>query len=312
MKFPPRRRLAFTLIELLVVIAIIAILIGLLLPAVQKVRDAAARMECSNHLKQIGLAIHGFHDTRKFLPPKLIAPQIAPLANIDSHATWAVVILPHLEQDNVFKLWDLKKPFSLQIPAAVQAQIPTYHCPGRPTQILSTGDPQPGGIGDYACVAGSNNGNGMFMDGSYTSAPDANGIPMVLTWKGQLNLQTIPDGTSNTLMVGEKHIRPNSLRGKSEDRSIFAGNDNNFRRMAGWQTNAFPIDTANPPANIRPLMPPTEQAHSLANSSFGGPHSGVCLFVFGDGSVRNLSLSTDPLILTLLAARQDAQVIPSY
>jgi prepilin-type N-terminal cleavage/methylation domain-containing protein len=306
-------RRGFTLIELLVVIAIIAILIGLLLPAVQKVRDAAARSKCQNNLKQIGIAAHAFHDTNGFLPPKRVGNH-AVVASPDGFATWAVIILPFMEQNNVYKLWDIQRPYSAQTAAAVRALVPTYQCPGRPALALSSGDPQPGGTGDYACVAGANDGNGAIPNPTFSTTGSTLANIRVVKWTGMTNLNgAITDGTSNTLMFGEKHVRLNKLRGKSEDRSIYVnGNQNNSRRLAGIQINDWKADLTDPTVlsgrNIRPLQPPTATA-TPANSSFGGPHSGVCLFVFGDGSVRNLRTSIDTITLTYLAARQDGQVI---
>ena len=127
------------------------------------------------------------------------------------------------------------------------------------------------------------------------------GAAIVTFYKGTLTLQSISDGTSNTFLIGEKHIRPNSLRGKSEDRSVFGPVENCVSRRGGWQPNG---------TNDRPLMAPSVQGqHPRANQSFGGPHAGVCMFVFCDGSVRAVPLSVDLWVLSYLCNRMDHQAV---
>ena len=302
-----RSRAAFTLVELLVVIAIIGVLVALLLPAVQAAREAARRMSCSNNLRQMGIATHNFHDTFNFLPPAFIGNNTD---TTDGFATWGAIILPFIEGGNQYALWDTRYMVSEQPRDAVENQIKTYLCPSRPAAVLSIGDftSKSGGTGgalsDYAASFGTApdfaKSNGALIPNKPSVGTDSNGKAIVLKWSGQLSFGSIIDGTTNTLLFGEKHVRPNSLRGKNEDRSIFSGIRNTHRRMVG--INA-------PDNEQRPLMPPTAQSTALANSAFGGPHPGLTQFVFCDGSVRGLRLTTDLQTLSYLAQRDDGQVI---
>ena len=226
------RQRAFTLIELLVVIAIIAILIGLLLPAVQKVREAAARMSCSNNLKQIGLSLHSYHDANNSLPPWGFDFSVAPAGNpyggqTQGHSAFGL-ILPYIEQDNIYKLSRLDRsvidPLNLPPPIgtdiAGQATIKVYLCPSAPTRIVDYGPyfaqaglpvtTLPLGALDYAIVRGTTGTFRSQCTPLTVSLPDENGAMGVkgamtgttLTM-GKITLQGIPDGTSNTLGVAE-------------------------------------------------------------------------------------------------------------
>jgi prepilin-type N-terminal cleavage/methylation domain-containing protein/prepilin-type processing-associated H-X9-DG protein len=337
-------RVAFTLIELLVVIAIIAVLIGLLLPAVQKVREAANRMKCSNNLKQIGLAVHNYHDTNHALPATYIR---------QDWVTWAVLILPYLEADNNYKLWDTQLRYYDQ-PNRGTGLDPTpyahatYFCPSRriPGGVsidsgggdrdvpsgggYSSPTHRPGGLGDYAACHGTTSntleGNGALSIGIAKAAVRADGTPWtdltamyqsppgtrITSWTSLTTLSSIRDGTTNTLMIGEKYVRPQMRWGRNEDRSIYNGQ---FARIFRRQAGAATVITS-PPLAPFPLVTDINDDWALQTpiretfQRFGSWHSGVCMFVFCDGSVRPVRNNVDDITLGRLAEREDG-LVPS-
>lgn len=302
-----RQNHGYTLIELLVVVAIIAVLIGLLLPAVQKVREAAARMKCSNNLKQIGLAIHNYHESNDALPPSSLTS--------DGHATWMVLIMPYLEQQAAFARWDTRRTYYLQPNDAIQTQVPVYFCPSRrsPPQLSKELDGRgsiphrPGGLSDYAACGGSlpaaqfywrPTGNGAFHQvTSFTT--NGTGPDMILEkWLHGVRLGSVGDGTSNSLFVGEKHV-PLDAFGLN---------------TLGGDSSAYSDQSAQP--QIRSVA----VSHGLArsprdplNHNFGSSHAGgVCYFLYGDGSIRGIAPSIDPQTLALLGSINDGQVVSNY
>jgi prepilin-type N-terminal cleavage/methylation domain-containing protein len=309
---PAPRRAGFTLIELLVVIAILSLLLALLLPAVQQVRAAAARIQCSNNLKQLGLAVHGYHDSYNFLPPSRVSRE--------AYATWPVLILPFLEEDNLYRAWDVRLPYRNQPPpngdVARTSAVKLFFCPARRGPMLSPADQNtdalnnnggfPGACGDYACSTGDGIVGGDFTNPMNENT--ANGAMIcatpgtvawpnpVLSFGSYTSFASITDGTSNTLLIGEKHVRPGHFGQDADgDSAYYSGhNYRSAQRVAG---PAFP------------LVSDPNEAFPRYDHRFGGPHPGLCVFVFVDGSVHSVPTRIDPAVLGRLANRADGQVV---
>ncbi len=314
------RRLGFTLIELLVVIAIIAILIGLLLPAVQKVREAAARMRCSNNIKQICLAVHNYHDQLGRVPPAYDGR---------TGLSWHVLILPFIEQSSLFNQFDMTNPsVSHNIVGRNNPHglvvVSTYHCPSSPVTHQLFGAPhhtngdvdripgnasgQPAVVPHYYGVNGPRGTNPATGLPYPTGTAQHEGVPVATSGMFQRDIPVtfvgVSDGTSNTMMIGEMSWISNTfgtryrswVRGGQEYAGVVPGQPN-FVVSSRNLTNAInSIFSAN-------LIVP------FNDIPFGSMHPGGMNAGFGDGSVRFLRQTLDITTYRALGSRDGGEVL---
>ena len=294
------RQRGFTLIELLVVIAIIAILIGLLVPAVQKVREAAARTQCINNLKQIGVALHNHHDTYKILPTGGTNPWAGP--NYTSggspegakaqQSSWGFQILPFIEQDAVYKG-----------PTPWEKAIPIYNCPSR----RGAGTNQAGRmLGDYCSVTPADSPNswdqywyGDIWGAGYRPYAHRGIITRTFAAGGPVTLVGIVDGTSNTLAITEKQLNPAAYFNGDwhDDRGWSDGWDPDVVRYGGFQPNHDNM---------------YGNQGGWEGYRVGSAHPMGAQGLFGDGSVRTIPYSISLAVFNNLCNRMDGTPIPEF
>lgn len=296
-------RRAFTLIELLVVIAILAILIGLLLPAVQRVRESAGRARCLNNLKQMGLALHNYHDTHRALPPGYLAcgPYVNGATDTSPGWAWGAHLLPFLEQQNLYKQYSLSLPVSNSLAAATV--VNTFLCPSdiTPSTAFAVTDNSWGTVcmappSSYAACCGSGR----------TTAATGNGV---FYRNSQTRLSDITDGTSNTLFIEERAF--------AKVQGTWVG------AISGGYCNEGPYNPDPAPGRLGQGAAALVLVHAGTNNNpternlddAASMHTGGSNFLFADGSVHFIrsviSHSADSLTHQAMGTRAGGEVLTS-
>jgi prepilin-type N-terminal cleavage/methylation domain-containing protein len=307
-------RKGFTLIELLVVIAIIGILIGFLLPAVQKVRESANRVTCKNNLKQIGLAFMSHHDVYGVFPSAGLkwtdgndrtwvngGPGVGTPAGYDLQAWgWGYQILPFIEQNN---LWSARTDNDV-----TRHPVPLFFCPTvgqiRIYPYTQNGDNT---TTTRAMIDYLGNGGSFGYDQYTTPSASLDGplVPASVLSKTSVKIADITDGTGNTLLVGEKFLYPKAFAGQS-----YCSDDQGF--VDGWDNDTIGLAKGRGDVNSAPIPPQRIVINGPegndCGSIFGSIHSS-CHFVFCDGSVHAVDFGIDPTNWLRLCSMNDGQTL---
>ena len=335
-----RRKKGFTLVELLVVIAIIGILIGMLLPAVQQVREAARRTECGNRIRQLGLACHNFESSRMRLPAggtNNAAPFGTGAVSPGGHS-WMAAVTPFLELSAISDQCRFnEQEYDAQeiIDTLAQTLVPTFKCPSSPLEEFTANRNLPGMIADYVAISGHIGGFGG-LEGPESSSEvqdgqfrDTFGIIAqngVFFNNSEIGFEDIFDGTSNTLIISE--ISDFIFIGPGEGRGYRPGgrgeqtNENSVGWHAGWQTNTSPdyllncttLRYLNNPGESLLFSPePNDGVHFRGyNAPLRSAHPGGVQALMGDASIRFLQDSVSLTILAQLANRNDGLPVGDF
>jgi prepilin-type N-terminal cleavage/methylation domain-containing protein/prepilin-type processing-associated H-X9-DG protein len=296
-------RRAFTLIELLVVIAIIAVLTGLLLPAVQKVREAAARTQCINNLKQIGLGLQNHHDSLGAFPSggKNTFPTISgttPTTLNNQQGSFLFSILPYIEQGNVYNSF----ASTGNLDTIIGAVIKTYFCPSRRAPLA--GSPfnaaVPNGLCDYYGSCENTNDSSANLNYSGMFGPITNDSRGLFGYNAaSVTMVQISDGTSSTIAVSEKNLAKGNYGGNQSDcDNVGYSWGCDFGNSGNWDNTVGRAD----------LQVTQDQAGTVNTHGFGSAHTSGINVVFCDGHVGTISFSVTPAQMMVFCAISDGMV----
>ncbi len=298
----PNRQKGFTLVELLVVIAIIGVLVGLLLPAVQAAREAARRMSCSNNMKQLGLAMHNYHDTFRLFPYGYMES-----GNFHKREGWMQQVLPFIEMGTMYEqyqafdgAWTMDTP-----PELKDALIPAFMCPS---------DPGAGGFGG----GGGLRAGGEGFQGNYVAATGNTEMTRPMTNlngmfynESKTKMRDLIDGTSNTVMFGESLVRP-GLGGWGGAGGYWGGGPHGAFGFTTWQSpnSTLPDQVYSCKDENYRLAPCTSVGTAPEIRNFArSVHPGGAQFTLADGSVRFLTESIDLITYRAIGSRNGSEVV---